>query len=92
MLKSNEFYNETVATQFGEVKFNAEGISNDLKPQDVKYLAERVNGLTFIEEPKAEKPKVEEPKVEKPKVEEPKKAAPKKAAPKKETLKKDNAK
>lgn len=87
MLKTNKFYNETVATQFGEVTFDESGKSNNLKPEDSKYLADRIPGFIHVEDPKVEAPKEAKPKEEAPKEDKPKEEAPKEEAPKKTTKK-----
>lgn len=96
MLKNTALVSKEMVTQFGMVKFDAEGISNDLKEKEQEVLG-KLKGFEYtpakeekqVEKPKAVVPEIKE--VEKPteekevEEEEPKKA--KKTVAKKVTKK-----
>lgn len=53
MLKHKTAKNHKVVTQFGEITFDAKGESKDLKAEEEKFLAERIEAYEFVEEKKA---------------------------------------
>lgn len=98
MLKTNRLFNMKIATIYGDVVFDANGESQDLKEDEQVKFAEHLMGVTFIAD-KKEEPEVKEEVKEELKVfegepelkeeevkEEPKpKVEPKKAPAKKKT-------
>lgn len=57
MIINKELANRTVASSFGEIKFNDKGESNDLTKDQQKHLGDKVRGFSYVEDkaPKKEK-------------------------------------
>lgn len=84
MIKNERYAGEELATAWGTVTFDQDGLSNDFTPEVQKELAGKLNGWEFIEDPKPEpKPKADP----KPKPEPKPKADPKPKATAKDTKK-----
>lgn len=68
MLKNIRFAGRTVLTAYGEVKYDENGITKDLTPEQMKSFA-RFEGYELVEETEKPEKVEEEPKEEKPKKE-----------------------